>query len=520
MRSLGAALKVLHGLQRSGIAEATVVRDAAAASTQLLSQSRGLSTGATTLAPAAAVASGDVEGVLKEIDRVISSDAADAKEVSDAAVALAYLQAKGNRRSWGKVFEKASTSTFDAPSLTSFLWAATTAGVGHFKTVAELSGAAAKLLPSLNPSQLSIVVEALGKAGAKDEQLLANIANQVVGSINSYKAADLARLVWGFAAAGSSDVKLVKAASQALAGKAGELTGREAAQAIWGLARLRRADKATLDALVKAAKGKLDSGVDAAGMAWALGFIGYKADADTLKTLAAALKTHSGDLTPAHAVDAAWGLGVLGGDKAAATSLFAAASAAIEAAPDSLDPYQLASLYEAAAAAGAPLSEQVSSYAAKMHALVEEGAKGKRSAGLAAFKDDLAQATARAMGARYRPEVAEKVKSFAVTTPAGVHIDIVVDVDPKTKIAIEAVGPHYLSSAGTPLGPALSRAKLIESQGYKVVLVPFNEWAALQTPADKAKALLTKVKASVPAAAGKVDALQKKLAEPFDPYAQ
>ncbi len=77
------------------------------------------------------------------------------------------------------MFEKASASSFDAPSLTAFLWAATNAGVGHFKTVAELAGAASKLLPSLNPTQLSIVVEALGKAGVKDEELYGKIADQV-----------------------------------------------------------------------------------------------------------------------------------------------------------------------------------------------------------------------------------------------------------------------------------------------------------------------------------------------------
>lgn len=38
---------------------------------------------------------------------------------------------------WGKVFEKASAvkAGFDAASLTAFMWAATTAGVDHFKTV-------------------------------------------------------------------------------------------------------------------------------------------------------------------------------------------------------------------------------------------------------------------------------------------------------------------------------------------------------------------------------------------------
>lgn len=116
---------------------------------------------------------GDLAGVSSEIDRILSSDDVSAKEVSDAAVALAYLQAKADRRCigqeylgssmascytkfhtgmppympddacpascrlWGKVFERAAAvkASFDAASLTSFLWAATTAGVEHFKTV-------------------------------------------------------------------------------------------------------------------------------------------------------------------------------------------------------------------------------------------------------------------------------------------------------------------------------------------------------------------------------------------------
>ncbi len=55
-----------------------------------------------------------------------------------------------------------------------------------------------------------------------------------------------------------------------------------------------------------------------------------------------------------------------------------------------------------------------------------------------------------------------------------------------------------------PLGPALSRAKLLESQGFKVVLVPFGEWAGLASPQDKAKLVLNKIKTALPGAAGKV----------------
>lgn len=41
---------------------------------------------------------GDLERLISEIDAVISSEACTAKEVADAAVSLAYLQSKGDRR--------------------------------------------------------------------------------------------------------------------------------------------------------------------------------------------------------------------------------------------------------------------------------------------------------------------------------------------------------------------------------------------------------------------------------------
>lgn len=58
-----------------------------------------------------------------------------------------------NIRLWGKLFEKASAhkAGFDAPALTAFLWAATTANVEHFRTTAELTAAAQKLLGNFTP---------------------------------------------------------------------------------------------------------------------------------------------------------------------------------------------------------------------------------------------------------------------------------------------------------------------------------------------------------------------------------
>ncbi|GFH16104.1 uncharacterized protein HaLaN_12463, partial [Haematococcus lacustris] len=438
---------------------------------------------------------GDAETLLRELDSIITSDSVGAKEVSDAAVALAYLQAKGNRRLWGKIFEKVAAvkAEMDASSLANFLWAATTAGVTHFKTVAELSGPAAALLPKMSPAQVSLVVEALGAAGAKDLDFLGKVASLVASNPAAFSSAQLARVLWGFAAAGVDDAQL------GLAAKAAELSGREVAQVVWAMARLRRADKATLDTIVRSAKGKVDNVVDAAGLAWGLGFLGYK-DAATGQALGSVLKAGAGQLTPAHAVDAAWGLGLVGGaDKAAVDSLFGVVAKALAASADCLDPYQLASLFEASALTpGAKLPDAVSAFAAKGHALVEEGGKAKSSATLAAFKAQVADATARALGARYRPEVAAAVASFPQAAADGVMVDIGVSLDANTKLAIEAVGPHYLSSAATPLGPALSRAKLLESRGFLPVHITFAEFAGAQDDKAKAKLVLAKIKAAVP----------------------
>lgn len=45
--------------------------------------------------------------------------------------------------------------------------------------IAELSGPAASLLSTLSASQVSTVVEALGKAGVKDAELFGKISTQV-----------------------------------------------------------------------------------------------------------------------------------------------------------------------------------------------------------------------------------------------------------------------------------------------------------------------------------------------------
>lgn len=41
---------------------------------------------------------GDLSAVLSEVDAVVSRDNVQAKDIADAALALAYLQARGDRR--------------------------------------------------------------------------------------------------------------------------------------------------------------------------------------------------------------------------------------------------------------------------------------------------------------------------------------------------------------------------------------------------------------------------------------
>lgn len=135
------------------------------------------------------------------------------------------------------------------------------------------------------------------------------------------------------------------------------------------------------------------------------------------------------------------------------------------------------------------------------------------------FREAVAKASAVAFGARYRPEVTKAVAAFPAVTPAGVYIDIAVTLDNGTKIAVEPVCVKDLSASGALMGAALARAGLVAAQGYKPVLVPYPEWAAVEGEQAKASYLLAKIKAAVPAAASKANELQRKLDQPFDAYA-
>jgi hypothetical protein len=149
-----------------------------------------------------------------------------------------------------------------------------------------MAGPAAALLSKMDPTQISIVVEALGKSCTKDAELYGKISSQVrfltsneaggrgrdgflcrqskqkrrekedptisrmraafhrrgltsspfppamqvVANIGKFSGADLARTLWGFAAAHVEDGAMAKAVCKALVDKAADLSGKEATQ--------------------------------------------------------------------------------------------------------------------------------------------------------------------------------------------------------------------------------------------------------------------------------------------------
>lgn len=482
---------------------------------------------------AATAVDGDLAGVLKEIDAAVSAEGVGPKDVADAALGLAYLQARGDRRLWGKIFEKASTlkGSFDAASLTAFLWAVTTANVGHFKTAFELAGPASKLLGSFTNDQLATVVEAFGKAGVNDADLFKGVSAKLAKA-QDFSASQLAKLLWGAAAAGVSDGALVKAASAALVAKLGDASAKDVAQATWALAKLGRADKGALGALSKALGAKLgasDAPADAAAAIWALATLNFAPDATALSKAAGAVKAGAAELSPEQAIHAAWGLALLGsGDKDALAALLAAAGGAISAAPDSVSVQALATLCEAQTlildrlGAQAPkLPDQVYAYTQGMYTLVADAAKTRRTASAAAFREAVGSAAVRAAGARYKPEAAAAIAALPRKTADGLPVEMGLDIDKDLKVAVLALDSSEISSSlpPAPLGPAEAAKRLLEARGYKVatVLQPVFEAAA----DDKARAGV--VMAAIKAAAGgnsKVTQLERQLAAPFDPYAE
>lgn len=495
---------------------------------------RGLSTSAGAAAAQAApslAVQGDLSAVLSEVDALLTGGSAGPKDVADAAMALAALQARGDRRLWGKVFEGAAAvkADFDAASLTAFLWATHTAGVGHFQTTYELVGPASKLLSSFTPAQLATVVEALGAAGVDDTDWLRAVSNRVVSKAGEFSAGQLAKVLAGFAGAGLPDAALARAVLAALGGKAGaDASAKDLAQVAWALGKMGRADAAPLGALSKALAGKLtgaEAPSDLVAALWGFAQANHKPDAALLTKAGAAVKAGVAALSPEQQVYAAWSFALLGSaDKALFSALFSSLSATISAAPDSLSVEALACLAEAALilagkGAGAPaLPDQVLCYAKSMHGVVADAAKARAGEAGASFRAGVAAATARALGARYKPEVAAAVACLAKTTADGLKVEIGLD---DLKVAVLPVDASGLSSSRprVVLGPVAAQMELLRAAGYAPAVVPAPEFNALPDATAQAKFVLSAIKAAAPGASSQLNALQKKLDAPFDPYA-
>jgi hypothetical protein len=87
----------------------------------------------------------------------------------------------------------------------------------------------------------------------------------------------------------------------------------------------------------------------------------YKADGETIKSVGAALKAGASELSTSNAIDAAWGLSLVGsGEKDAISALFSSVAAAVQKDPASVDVYEMGALYNASVLVpGAKLPEQV-----------------------------------------------------------------------------------------------------------------------------------------------------------------
>lgn len=489
---------------------------------------RSFVTSSSTGAPAGAAApgvSGDVAGVLAGIEAVVSGDAVTPKDIADAAMSLTFLKAKGDRRLWGKVFQAASSSagSFDAPALASFLWAVNTANVGHFKTLYDLAGPAAKVLAHATPAQQALIIEALGKAGVNDPDLYKTVAAGVGKA--SYSAGEVSKLLAGAAAAGVAEPALVKAAGGVLTAKAADASAKDLAQAVWAYAKLGRSDPAVLDALSKALSVKLGTAdataQDAVAALWGFANLNHKPDTQTLAKASNLIKSGAGELSVEAAVWATWSMALLQQfDKDVLTSLFSGIGKAVSSAPDSLTPKVLAALFEAQTltldrmgAQGPKLPDQVYHYSQDMYRLVLEASRNKSGSG-SGFRNEVATAAAKALGARYKPEIAtEAAKMSGGSTPDGLPIELQATLDDKTKFAL-------VTAEGLSAGHVESARRILDSRGFKVAAVDRAVFEAQPDDKAKAKYILSALKAAAPGAASKLNALEKKLDTPFDPYAE
>lgn len=70
---------------------------------------------------------------------------------------------------------------------------------------------------------------------------------------------------------------------------------------------------------------------------------------------------------------------------------------------------------------------QVARYALAMHGVASEAAKERAGAAGRDFRAEVATAAARAMGARYKPEIAAAVKAMPKRTADGLAVDMAID---------------------------------------------------------------------------------------------
>lgn len=467
---------------------------------------------------------GDADKVFGGVDALLSKDDVSPQEVADAAATLAYLQATGQRRLWGKVLENAALvkDSLDAASLSTLLWATSTANVSHYKTLVELSGPAKKLLNSFSPAQLAVVVEGLGRAGLQDLDFFNAVSSLVSNKVKEYSPTDLAKIAWGFAAADVEDVKLLKAIGQSFASAGDKAGAKDAVQLIWALAKLQRRDTVLLDVLLKALKAEKDHvPVDMAALLWSLGVLQYS-DTGVITKAIAAVRGAADSLTTEQKIEVLWAISVLGTGEKEASSLVQPVVQAITAAPDAVSPHHAALLFEAVGSHKGALPDQVLRYTQGLYQLVRDHQTQRRTPEVVSFISSVAEAAAVATGARYKPEIEAKVKQMKKVTEDGILLEIAPTFDGKDlKVVLEPLSSSEVSSTSPPhpLGSAVARKNLLEARGYKVVHVLQADWSSVSSREAGAQQILKDIKATVPQAKAQVDALVKKLSEPFDPYA-
>jgi len=438
-----------------------------------------------------------------------------ARELSNTAHAIAKLDFRG--AAWRSIWKElegaalARRSEFEPQNLANLAWAFATAGRATHALLDAVAEESAGRVRDFKPQDLANTAWAFATAGHAAPALFDAIGEEAAGRVRDFKPQELFNAAWAFATAGHAAPALFDAIGREAAARVRELNPQDLSNTAWAFATAGHAAPALFDAIGRESAGRMRAfkPQELSNMAWAFATAGHAAPAlfDAIGREAAGRVR---ELNPQNLTNTAWAFATAGH---AAPALFDAIGREAAARVRELKPQELANTAWAFAVLDHLPSESSlfdQRFAHHCDALAHELRRDELCqlhqwhlwyASERACSDALPGAAVLARcdsefrAAEVRPsslqrDVATALASLGATVQEekvleeGYILDLVVDWRGE-RLAVEVDGPsHFVGRV--PTGATLLKRRQLRHFGWRLVTVPYWEWAEL-AHRDKSK---------------------------------